>query len=146
VWFKTGTAGGRLLGFGNAPYGASTSLDRNLYLTNAGTLVFGVNPGPMKSIASAASYNDNRWHLATATMSTTAGMVLYVDGAQVATDPTVLLSGSMAGYWRVDYDSLTGWPSAPTNSYFTGQLDEASFYKTTLSPAQVLAHFQANQP
>ena len=37
---------------------------------------------------------DHRWHLATATTSTTAGMQLYVDGARVATDPTVMLSGS----------------------------------------------------
>jgi hypothetical protein len=32
----------------------------------------------------------------------------------------------------------------PTNSFFTGQLDEAAFCTKTLSPAQVLAHFQAN--
>ena len=50
-------------------------------------------------------------------------MRLYVDGVQVAVDP-----------------------SAPTNSFFTGRLDEAAFYTTTLSPAQVLAHFQANNP
>ena len=43
VWLKTG-ANGRLLGFGNASTGASTSLDRNLYLTNSGTLVFGCAP------------------------------------------------------------------------------------------------------
>jgi hypothetical protein len=84
------------------------------------------------------------WHLATATTSTTDGMRLYVDGAQVASDPTATSAGTYAGYWRVGYDNLAGWPSAPTSSFFTGQLDEAAFYLTTLSAAQVLAHFNAN--
>ncbi|MGV8847823.1 kelch repeat-containing protein [Tessaracoccus sp.] len=146
VWFKTASvAGGRLLGFGNAATGTSAATDRNLYLNDTGQLVFGVNPGVKTSITSPLTYNDNIWHLATATMSATAGvgMALYVDGAQVAADTATVSSSVTAGFWRVGYDTLTGWPTAPTNSFFTGNLDEAAFYAKTLTTPQVLAHYSA---
>ncbi len=43
VWFKTNsTRGGKLIGFGNATSGLSSSYDRHVYMQSGGKLSFGV--------------------------------------------------------------------------------------------------------
>ncbi|MCZ2404796.1 LamG domain-containing protein, partial [Paenarthrobacter sp. Z7-10] len=88
IWFKTTIAGGKLIGFGNAQTGPSTSTtyDRHLYIASTGQLVFGVSAGSPKTVISPKTYNDGSWHQAVATLST-AGMILYMDGQNVAADP-----------------------------------------------------------
>ena len=99
IWFKTATtSGGLLMGFGSSQTGASANYDRNLYMNNAGQLYFGINPGPIATINSASSYNDNNWHLATATLSTTTGLILYVDGVQVAINAGATTPQNFSGY------------------------------------------------
>ena len=145
VWFKTATAGGKLLGFGGSPTGQSSSYDRHLFLNNTGNLVFGVYPNAVKVIASPKTYTDNTWHHAAATLSG-AGMRLYVDGAQVAADTTTTTAQTYSGYWRAGYDNLTGWgANAPTNFYFTGSLDNAAIYTTALSSTKIAAHYTAGR-
>ena len=61
VWFKTNTTrGGKIFGFGNGQPnrhgtnpGLSGSYDRNLYMTNAGTLIFGVYVNGTRTVSSA---------------------------------------------------------------------------------------------
>jgi hypothetical protein len=144
VWFKTSTTqGGKLVGFGNAQTGASTSYDRHLYMTNAGKLIFGVQPGSATTVASPLSYNNGAWHQAVATLSAT-GMGLYVDGNLVASNAMVTTAMSASsGYLRIAYDNLSGWPSPPTSRFFSGTLDDVAFYSTALSAAQVAAQHQA---
>jgi hypothetical protein len=75
IWFKTSTiTGGKLIGFGNAQTGSSSQFDRQIYMNNAGQIYFGVYPGSVVTLNSPLAYNDNTWHLATATLSSTAGM------------------------------------------------------------------------
>ncbi len=84
-------------------------------MTNAGTLKFAVSPSNVDtSIESPAgtAYNDDKWHHVVATQGPS-GMSLYVDGAAVASGPTVN-SLSYNGYWRVGGDNLTGRSSKPT--------------------------------
>ncbi|MGV8847822.1 kelch repeat-containing protein [Tessaracoccus sp.] len=151
VWFKTSsTAGGRLMGFGDAQTGTSAKTDRNLYMSTTGKVLFGVATGTnaKTSITSPLSYNDGLWHLATATMnpSTGKGMTLYVDGQVVASNTTTLVSFIAAGYWRVGHDTLAGWASAPATYFFSGQMQDAAVYAKTLTPAQVLSHYDARTP
>jgi hypothetical protein len=143
LWFKTNTSqGGRLLGFGSSKTGASSSLDRHLYMTNAGNIIFGVNPsGVMKTVASSGAYNDNAWHHAVATLGS-GGMHLYIDGTAVGSDPNTGAQ-NYSGYWRLAYDDLTGWPSAPTSSYFNGSLDEVKIYSRELSSTEVSNEYAA---
>jgi hypothetical protein len=49
-------------------------------------------------------------------------------------------AAGFTGYRRAGGDSLGGWPSAPTRSYFTGALDEVAMYATVLSATQVASH------
>ena len=145
AWFRTAVGGGRIIGFGDATTGASTTADRHIYLTDAGQVVFGVNPTTKKVVTSPLTYLDDRWHLVDATLGAT-GMRLYVDGALVASDAATTTTTSYKGYWRLAYDVLTGWPGAPSRPYFTGLLDEVGISATALTAAQVSAHFAANHP
>jgi hypothetical protein len=143
LWFRTTTAaGGRLIGFGNAQTGVSGSYDRHIYMTNAGKLIFGVYPGSVKIITSPLSYNDGAWHHVVATLSA-AGMKLSVDGSVVASDAATTTAQSYTGFWKVGFDSLSGWTSIPTSRYFAGTIDSAAVYTTALSGAQISAHFAA---
>lgn len=141
IWFKTTTtSGGRLIGFGDTKVGASTNSDRHIYMDNTGKLIFGANPGTKKTITSVLSFNDGIWHHAAATLGA-AGMKLIVDGAVVASDGTATSAGAYTGYWRIGYDSLAGWPSAPTSSFFAGSIDQARVYTRELVEAEVKGNY-----
>lgn len=153
IWFRTGTAGGRLIGLGT---GAGTVLttpssqaDRVIYMGDDGRLSFGVFNGTAHvAVTSNARYDDDAWHLATATLSL-AGMTLYVDGAAVAsgTGATALnAQTSYAGTWRIGWDNLDDWPNRPTNRYFTGSVAQASVYSgNALSPTEIQRHHVAGR-
>jgi hypothetical protein len=141
-WFKTTTRrGGKLIGFGNSQTGTSSRYDRHVYMTDAGRLVFGVfagtYPGSTQTIVSPAGYNDGDWHHFVGALGRD-GMVLYVDGAPVGTNPTTVAS-FFSGYWRAGGDNLNGWPSRPSSSSFSGVLDELAVYDPALTANQVAA-------
>lgn len=145
IWFRTSTnRGGRMIGFGLARTGASGQYDRHLYMTDTGKVVFGVYPGGFQTVSSTASYNDGAWHQAVGQVGAT-GLRLFVDGSQVAANPAVTTAESYSGWWRVGYDSLSGWPNAPTSSFFAGTVDDAAVWHSTLSAAQVLASYRAGR-
>jgi signal peptidase I len=156
IWFKTAsTTGGKLIGYENTRTGVSDSgaggqYDRMLYMDGAGKVWFAVWKTVAAvglAISSPTALNDGNWHMAVATMSTTTGMALYIDGVQVATNAnTISETENKAGFWRVGCGNLSGWntfwtgPNAPvaqTNYPFNGSLDEATVYTTTLTPSQI---------
>jgi hypothetical protein len=139
VWFSTRTTrGGKLIGFGSAANGGSSvQYDRHVYMTNTGQLVFGVYSGGMYTVASPGTYNNGVWHLATATFSAGTGMKLYVDGGLVASSTSAPGAEVFDGYWRIGYDNVSTWPSAPTSNWFAGSLAQASIYSTVLGATQV---------
>jgi len=141
AWFKTATTtGGQIVGFGSLQTGASGEHDRHLYMANNGKLYFGVYPGEVKTINSTSAYNNGSTHYAVATLSS-AGMVLYVDGAQVANNAAVTTAQSYTGYWRPGYDTLSGWTEPPTSYFFNGTIDEVAVYPTALSLQRVQVHY-----
>lgn len=146
IWFRTNTAGGRLIGFGSAQTGLSTSYDRQIYMSGNGQLNFGVYPNAVKvvtsPVVSTANYADNAWHQVVATLSS-AGMALYVDGSLVASDTTTKGAQVGSGFWRVGWDNLNTWPNATTNYNFNGTLAWASVYTTAFTLAQVQSHYRA---
>ncbi|BDI22861.1 LamG-like jellyroll fold domain-containing protein [Herbiconiux sp. L3-i23] len=147
MWFQTTTArGGRLIGFGNSQTGTSTNTDRHIYMTNAGKLSFGVAPGGTRTvIASPISYNDGAWHHVVATLQSSGGMSLYVDGTRVAQNTSVTTARSASGYWRMGNDILTNWTGAPTSTFFAGSVDGAAVYTTALTQTQISAHYTAGR-
>lgn len=136
IWFNTTTTrGGKLIGFGNAASGRSSSYDRHIYMQDDGRLVFGVYAGSEFKLTSGTAYNDGEWHHAVGTLSS-AGMTFYVDGELIGTNPQSV-GQDYVGYWRVGGDSTWGSSSA----YFAGRLDEAAVYEVALTEDQVWEHY-----
>lgn len=134
LWFRTTTsAGGKLIGFGNAQTGLSTNYDRHVYMETDGRLTFGVWTGSANTITTAGTYNDGAWHHVVATQAQE-GMRLYVDGALMGTHPQAAAQ-SYSGYWRVGADRT--WGPQP---YFGGTIDEAAVYGRALSAHEVAEH------
>lgn len=144
VWFFTTTAGGYLVGYGSSQTGTSLSVDRVLYIGTNGELYFGVAPLGVKStINSTVAYDDGNWHHAVVTFSAANGSNMYVDGALVASNPAMNASLSLGGYWRVGYDSLSGWTNAPTTYYFNGWIDDVAVANTELSYSSIATLYGA---
>ncbi|MGB3802204.1 MAG: LamG-like jellyroll fold domain-containing protein, partial [Lewinella sp.] len=140
LWFKTSTTrGGKLLGMGTSQTGASSQYDRHIYMNNAGQLYFGIYLGAHLTINTAESFNDGEWHNVVATLSP-GGIELFVDGELKASDPSVTEGQKYgaAGYWRIGYDNIQGWPGRPSNDHFEGLLDDVNLYHSTrLSPGDL---------
>ncbi|GGL87345.1 PDK repeat-containing protein [Nakamurella endophytica] len=135
-WFKTtSTTGGKIIGFGTAKTGLSTSYDRHVYMQADGRVAFGAYNNGKIAVASPAAYNNGQWHHVVATMGST-GMNLYLDGARVAGNPNTG-SQNYTGYWRVGGDA--SWSGG---AYFNGTIDEAAVYPKVLTAAQVAQHYQ----
>lgn len=142
AWFNTTTtSGGKIIGFGNQVLTDSTSYDRQIYMDNAGHLIFGVNNGSARTINSTATFNNGQWHHAVATLGS-GGIALYVDGVRVANRADVVSAQAFMGYWRVGGDNLNGWASKPTSNYFAGTIDEVAVYPSALSAQAVAQHYQ----
>ncbi len=142
VWFKTSTAGGRLLGFSDVQTPNSARRDRQLYIDNTGRVAFGVRAAGVKALASTKSYNDNQWHQAVATMAGGKAK-LYVDGVLVAQRGDVVDPEVYVGYWRLSGDTISDMPNAGAVN-FNGSLDEVSVYPSALTAAQIQAQYVAS--
>lgn len=142
AWFKTtSTTGGLIAGFGAAATGASATTDRVLYLTNTGALVFGNNNTAKTTTTAPGPYRDGKWHHVLAAVGTS-GTRIYVDGTQAASS-SATATAAYTGYFRVGYDNLTGWTSAPSSNYLNGTLDEVAAYSTTLTATDAADQYNA---
>ena len=167
LWFRTtGSTGGRLAGFGDRrteeyervqPSGTSpaappvyddsqsTKTDRLLYVSDSGRVVFGTLNGSTKvTVRSGTGFNDTQWHHAVAT-SGPGGMRLYVDGVLRASG-TSTANAVYPGYWKVGFDSLSGWADKPASSALKGGVDEFAVYPRALTAAEVAGHYVAGRP
>jgi len=136
AWFKTTTSSGKIAGFGTSSSSTdSTSVDRHLYL-NGGRVVWGVYDTGARIVQSGTGFNDGKWHHAVGTLSS-AGMSLFVDGKLVASRAQTILGLRYWGNLHIGGDAT--WAG---NKDFTGDIDDVAVYKTPLSSARVLSHFQ----
>lgn len=88
-------------------------------MLNDGRVSFGVQAPAYTVLTSPNPLNDGAWHHLVGTRGPE-GMALYVDGVRVGLNG---VSGSVSytGYWRVGWDTTSGWPSRPTSAYFAGE-------------------------
>ena len=140
AWFKTtSTSGGQVVGFGDVPTGSSYRHDRQVYLSSTGHVVYAVDQGTFKTATSPNAYNNGAWHHVVATLSSS-GMVLYVDGAKVASYSSVTSARNYGGFWRIGADVLPGKTST-TSAYLSGAVDDVAVYPSALSATQVKDHY-----
>lgn len=136
LWFKTTTTrGGKLIGFGSAASGLSTSYDRHIYMQDDGRLVFGTYTGTENRVTTPGRLNDGSWHQVVATQSG-AGMRLYVDGVLVGSNPQTA-GERYDGFWRVGGDNTWG----SSSRYLAGTLDEAMVFERALTAQEVAGLF-----
>ncbi len=143
----TSTTGGMIAGDGLWQTNDSQIEDRVLYFDTTATCDFGAynngptNAGLKSTIASPTAYNDGSWHYVVGTLGA-GGATLYVDGVQVASDPTMVdtsvLLRQLAGGRR--RSRLVGRP-APANGYLAGSIADVAVYPTALAAATVLSHY-----
>lgn len=136
IWFKTNIQG-------NWPNWVNNGwVSQGAYLLYASTTgpIFGlINPSPSQNNAFAArTYNDEKWHHTVGTYDGTA-VVVYYDGIAIGTvnnantqNVTLKTGGNIV---------LGGGVSAGTANYRA--LAEYATYGTALSPARILAHYEA---
>jgi hypothetical protein len=145
AWFRTTTTtGGKIVGFGNSATAASTNYDRHVYMRNDGRVVFGANPGAIRTVTSPAPLNDGQWHHVVGAVGTARGMELFVDGKRVARDAATTTGQAFSGFWRIGGDNLNSWPNRPTNRSFTGDIAEVAVYPTALPLERVQQHYVAS--
>ena len=158
VWFSTTQqSNGRLIGFSSrydGDYNSGGQSDRHIYIDKDGRIVFGAYSGSIKLVTSPAgiNYADGRWHHVIATMSPS-GAVLYVDGTQVDTNPSMTAGENVpdGGYWKIGCGKLTYWKNADGSEYhgpkyFTGSMQYSSVYTAVLTERQVRDHYLAGAP
>jgi galactose oxidase len=140
LWFNTTSSGGGVL----ASYAHTDgALDRVIFMTSAGQIVFGVQAGSPTTIQSSRAYNDGRWHFVVATQGSD-GMHLYVDGELVASLSTVS-AASFLGHWQLGGYVTGGWPSQPAGA-FSGSMSDAALFVSELTASQVDAEYSAALP
>jgi len=136
LWFKTNGAG-KLIGFNKQRHAEPDTLfDRHIYLDNLGRLNFGVGIAQKHIISSTASFNDNQWHLVSASLSPS-GIKLYADAQLIAQNSAVVSAGDYSGYWKMAFGSLENWPNDPGNNYFKGKLDDIRIYDRALTVEEI---------
>lgn len=142
AWVKTTTKrGGKIIGFGDSATGASANYDRQVYMDSNGRIWFGVAPpAGMRTVNSAAGYNDGKWHHIVATLGAE-GMVLYIDGRQSAQRTDTTTAQSYRGYWRIGGDNLSGWTGRPPSDYIVADIDEVALYTRAISAQTVANHY-----
>ena len=148
LWFNTTTGGGKLIGFGSNQTGGSTTYDRHLYMSASGQLYFGIYNGSFVTINTSASYNDGNWHHVVVTEGAAGvGTSLYVDGIMKASNTSLVPTATYAGYWRIGYDALSTslYPTASSNPYFTGTLDDIAVYNRVLTNGEISYSNNLNQ-
>ena len=94
----------------------------------------GTGVAPRSAQPRPPTYNDGAWHHVVFTRTQSSGaMILYVNGAQVATatGPTTALTST---------PTLSIGRIAPGGNPFAGTLDEVAVYTTALSASDVAAH------
>ncbi|MFJ8232825.1 LamG-like jellyroll fold domain-containing protein [Streptomyces sp. NPDC094448] len=145
LWFRTATPGGVLFGFQNTEAGSTaTSTVPALLIDGAGKLRGQLDRNRAgTSIVTPSAVTDNEWHHVVLTGGST-GQTMYLDGTRVGTltgavPPITLPHGYLGGGY-----TTTAWNgTAAGTQYFRGQIDEAAFYTTALTPAAVTDHHRA---
>ncbi len=150
AWVQAGPTadGGLIMGYNNrtTTVGRTDRQDRVLYMDINGRLRFGVNPTDPVAIGPDQDFRDDQWHHVVGTLSE-AGMRLYVDGVLLADRPDI--TNARTGYTgniRIGTGALNGFPDTDTDTgrRYEGLIDEAAFYRSALTPAQIAAHYTAS--
>ncbi len=134
VWLKTSYSGA-LLGFSSVqePYTPYFS-DRLLWVDSTGKLVWGVYDGADDEVTSPAPVDTGNWVFAAVTVGA-AGVTMYLNGSQVASNSAYTAADDFLGWWTLGWAYTSGWSDVPTYNFFTGSLAQVAVIPSQLSAA-----------
>ncbi|MGD0386339.1 MAG: LamG-like jellyroll fold domain-containing protein [Solirubrobacteraceae bacterium] len=140
AWFRAPSGlstGGTILSFDTAQAGGGSGHDPLVWMDNSGKIVVGTYAGGQKEATSSVAYNTGTWYFLVATVSSTGGLSLYIDGSLVGSNAAGTAGGTSGGYWIIGYGDDSGWTDVPSNLYWTGQLAHVAYFPSTLSSGAV---------
>ncbi|MBN2773675.1 MAG: T9SS type A sorting domain-containing protein, partial [Prolixibacteraceae bacterium] len=140
LWFKTDDINkGKIIEFCSEQKNTSSlSYDRHIYFDDDGILYFGVNIDEKYTVQSLVPINDDQWHFAVVTCSSS-GLAMFIDGIKVDEFVEPVTASTFLGYWKLGYGYLSGWAGATAGGVvnYEGELDEVKIYDIALSEEQV---------
>jgi type II secretory pathway pseudopilin PulG len=144
LWFKTSTPGALAGATGNQSSVTTTGWDRNIWIDQAGHLVWSINDNnSLDEVASTAVVDNGAWHQVVATYGQ-AGEDLYLDGVLVGSAAGATAAQPYAFYWHLGFADLQYWPDNQSSSdYFQGSMAQAAIFGSQLTLAQVQSLYQA---
>jgi hypothetical protein len=150
LWFKTTTPGGVLLSTGHSQIGSLTPSPAAmpvLYVGTDGYLYGEFSTGQVDPMRSTAPVDDGQWHNVVLTGSTSS-QVLYLDGDRIGAVGGTILNLDPLNFVGAGYVSPKGWLNAPAVgwSYFTGEVSDVEYFTYPVSPAEVTALNQGQNP
>lgn len=132
LWFRSTLGRGFLFETADVATLGGITYDAEIsWYDSTGNLAFSVTQtnGTRRYIQASASYADNNWHFVTAVLNTS-GMLLFVDGSQVASGTQVTATGAR----RYTGGAIYAWVGAATTEgtnlgggafqYFPGDIDD----------------------
>ncbi|MBD8659166.1 hypothetical protein IFT72_03050 [Frigoribacterium sp. CFBP 8754] len=146
AWFRTESAGGRIVGYSSSTSAASPYKDRHLYVGADGTLHFGVQGSNdfRFALGGRSVVTDGEWHHAVGTFRP-GSTELWLDGELQGRRTDARALKAYNGSWRVGRESLASWAGEPTDYTLRGDVDTVRVYDTALDAAAVAAHHAAGR-
>ena len=138
AWFKT-TSSARQVIF---DYGSMTATQQyGLWINAGGTSMtaWGFGNGNDKVFTMPAAVNDGAWHQVVLTYNGTT-LTLYIDSVALATQAAT--RSTVMDAYGFGIGAVINPTNANSGGFFTGSIDEVSFYTTVLSQGTVTDHYQ----
>ena len=137
-WFKTSSSARQVL----FHYGSMTATQQfGLWLNSGGSTMtaWGYGGGNDKTFTMPSALNDGQWHQVVQTYSGTS-LTVYIDGAALASQTAT--RATVMDQYGFGIGAVINPSNSNSGGFFTGSLDEVSFYTTALSQATVTDHYQ----
>ena len=143
IWFKTAVfwgpnSYGLLLCLDDGNGNNGNNNDHDIYINSSGYLMYSTYNSGYQQITSSSTFNDNNWHFAIATMSSTTGMALYADGTNVGANANTGTSHvGYNAYFYIDGVTDTGPTGCPSQANKDLYVAETRFSETILTPGWI---------
>ena len=138
LWVKGFLSGEAIYAFSDnvPPSGAE---DRMIWLSPDGTFHWYVYSGIQAEIISTTPINNGQWHYIVATINSSEGNSIWVDGVKENTDPRGTIGYNGYTTPKFSIAAMCGY----SNHYGSGIVDEVAIYNRSLSADEIKAHYEA---
>ncbi|HWI30005.1 MAG TPA: LamG domain-containing protein [Microbacterium sp.] len=138
LWFKTSSAARQVL-FAYGSGGNTQQYGLWIDAGGASMTAWGFGNGNDKQFTMPAAVNNGAWHQVVLTYNGTT-LTLYIDG--VALTPQAATRGTVMSMYGFSVGAILNSTDGNYGGWYTGSLDEVSFYTSALTQTDVTNHYQ----